>query len=362
MKVRRTFVWLPLTAASLSLMAQQSMPDMPGMGMSSPQSYQQQKAQPSKPNRTKQQPHSMPRDMGGMQHDANNSRAKAAGTSEEKSIGQQAGQTPAKPGPSGDFKSVTVPVQELQEPEAIDLRTGGDLPAPELLGEVVKQDPMTLENFIDLAEKLNPTLRQAQDNAERSRQQGRQVGLPPDPVIGYSGDHIRGGSYHGGEEGLFFSQEVILGRKLALRKDIYKAEGRSNELGFEIQRARVHNDVTKAFIDTLASQASVVVHDRLLKVALDAETNSHELERIGQADAADVLKAEVAAEQAKIDFVDAQRMFLASFHQLATFAGQATLPAHPLKGSLVEPPQIDAEAMVKTDTEQSPAVQQQWLI
>lgn len=357
MKFRSIFVLLPLAVTSLPLAAQQSMQDMPGMNMGTP-STQQKQTQPPMPNRAKQQPHTMPGDMNGMQHDANNPRAKAAGSSEQNSVNQQAGQTDTKPGMMSDFHSFTVPVQEMQEPEAIDLRTGGDLPAPELLGDVVKQEPMTLVNFIDLAEKSNPTLRQAQANAERSIQQGRQLGLMPDPVIGYSGDHIRGGSYHGGEEGAFFSQEIVLGRKLALRKRIYKAEGHANDLGVDIQRARIHNDVTKAFIDALAQQASVIVHDRLLKVALDAETNAHELERVGQADAPDVLKAEVAAEQAKIDFVDAQRMFLASFHVLATYAGQKTLPVHPLLGSLEEPPQIDAEAMVKADLEQSPAVQQ----
>jgi cobalt-zinc-cadmium efflux system outer membrane protein len=100
----------------------------------------------------------------------------------------------------------------------------------------------------------------------------------------------------------------------------------------------------------------VVIYDRLLKVALDAETNAHELERVGQADAPDVLSAEIAAEQAKIDFEEAQRMFLASFAELATYSGQASLPVHPLTGDLVEPPQLDAEAMVLTNVKESPYV------
>jgi cobalt-zinc-cadmium efflux system outer membrane protein len=352
MKIRYAFMLLAFATAPWALMAQQPMPNM-NMG-----SQPQQQSAPSAPNRTKQQPHKVPPDMGGMQHDAGNPRAKAAGSSEQNSVNQQATQGTAKPGITSDFSSVSVPVQDMQEPEAIEMRTGSDLPAPELLGEVVNQNPMTLADFIALAERSNPTLQQAQRNADRSRDQGRQIGLPPDPVVGYSGDHIRGGSYHGGEEGAFFSQEIVLGRKLALRRDIYRAEGRSNDLGVEIQRARVHNDVTKAFFDALAAQASVVVHDRLLKVASDTETNSHEMERIGQADASDVLKAEVAAEQAKIDFVDAQRTFLATFHQLATYAGQTALNPHPLMGSLVEPPQVDAEAVVHTDVEESPAVRQ----
>ena len=191
---------------------------------------------------------------------------------------------------------------------------------------------------------------------ERSNQQARQVSLPPNIIVGYSGDHIRGGQYHGGEQGAFFNQEFVLGHKLALRREIYRAEGRSNEYALEVQRARVHNDVARAFFDTLAAQQSVVIHDRLLKVALDGDTNTHELSRIGQADAAGILTAEVAAEQARVDFLNAQRMFLAHYAQLSTFAGQHSFAVHPLTGALTEPPAFDPEDYVRRDVEESPLV------
>jgi len=328
--------------------AQQSMLDMPGMKMSPQQSAPKQPIQPVP----------TPGDLKSMGKDAGNARAKAAAASEQQSIQQQGHETQNKPGAASDAVSITVPFQEVQEPEAEGFHTGSDLPAPELLRDVVSQQAMTLESFLNMADKSNPTLAEAQRDVERSKQQARQAGLPPDPTVGYSGDHIRGGSYHGGEEGAFFSQEFVLGRKLALRRDIYRAEGRSNELAVEVQRARVHDDVARAFFDALAAQESAVVHDRLLKVALDAETDSHELERIGEADASDVLDAEIAAEQAKVDFESAQRMFLSSFAELAAVSGQRDLAPHPLTGALAEPPQIDAESLVASDTQQSPAVRQ----
>lgn len=358
MRLRDLAFGFTISAAGCTLQAQQPMPDMPGMKMDPPQSKPQQPASVPKPNRTKQTPDPMPGDMKSMRQDVGNDKATAAAASIEQSVQQQAGQAKGKPGPDSDASSIKVPIQELQEPEAIGFQTGSDLPAPELLREVVSRQRMTVESFIDLADKTNPTLAQAQRNVERSKQQARQVSLPPDPLIGYSGDHIRGGEYNGGEQGAFFSQEIVLGRKLALRRDIYRAEGRANEFAVAVQRARVHNDVGRAFFDALAAQQSVVIHDRLLKVALDADTNAHELERIGQADASDVLTAEIAAEQAKIEFVNAQRMFLAAFTQLATYAGQTSLTPHPLTGGLEEPPGIAAEAMVAADIEESPAVKQ----
>ena len=330
--------------------SQQSMPDMPGMNMGP------QQAKPPSPNRTRQPATPSAPDIQSMGKNGVDARAKAAAASVEQSFQQQASQPQGKPADDSDASSVKVPIQEMQEPEAIDFRTGSDMPAPELLGDIVNRDPMSLEQFLAFADKANPTLAQAQLNVDRSNQQARQVSLPPDPIVGYSGDHIRGGEYHGGEQGAFFTQEFVLGRKLALRRDIYRAEGRSNQYALEVQRARAHNDVARAFFDTLAAQQSVVIHDRLLKVALDADTNAHELARIGQADAAAILTVEVAAEQARVDFLNAQRLFLAQFSRLATFAGQHTLETHPLKGSLAEPPGFNPEEYVQRDVEESPLV------
>jgi hypothetical protein len=92
--------------AACALSAQQS--SMPGMNMPPQQSVPKQ-AQPAKP---------------------------AAG-SEQNPTGQQTRQGTAKPGAGSDFTSISVPVQELQEPEAIGFHTGQDLPAPELLKEVL---------------------------------------------------------------------------------------------------------------------------------------------------------------------------------------------------------------------------------
>jgi cobalt-zinc-cadmium efflux system outer membrane protein len=358
MKRTTSILYLALGAMPWVVQAQQqSMPTMPGMNMpQQPAKQPTSPAKPAKPNRNEKSPDMMPGDMKSMGKDADNPKAQRNAASEHESVLQQAGQAGKKPDDQSDQQSITVPIQELQEPEALEFRTGSDLPAPELLGDVVKRDPMTLEQFLSLADKANPTLAQAQDNVDRSRQQARQISLAPDPIVGYSGDHIRGGQYHGGEQGAFFSQEFVLGRKLALRRDIYRAEGRANQYALEVQRARVHNDVARAFFDTLAAQQSVVIHDRLLKVALDTDTNTHELSRVGQADAAAILTAEVAAEQARIDFLNAQRMFIAHFAQLATYAGQHSLEIHPLTGTLVEPPDFNPEEYVQRDVEESPLV------
>lgn len=257
-----------------------------------------------------------------------------------------------------DSAALSYPMQQVQEPEALDFRTGEALPAPELLKDIMNKPAMTLAEWLDLAEAHQPSLIEARAAVTRSEQQARQLALPPNPVVGYSGEHIRGGSYHGGEQGAFLSQEIVMGRKLALRRDVARAEGKANDVGVEVQRARVHNDVAQRFFDTLSAQMSVTLHDRMLKRAEDAQANAHELMRVGQADAADVLKAEIQAEQAKMEFVEAQRIFLASFGRLAATAGMPAMSAQPLDGKLTEPPQMDVQNLLQTSVDDSPAVKQ----
>jgi hypothetical protein len=181
MKLKCMAMGITFGLAACTLQAQQPAPDMPGMKMDPPKATPQQsapaKATPGslKPNRTPNPNDPTPGDMKGMGKDSGDAKAKTAAASVEQSVQQQAGQPQTKPSADSDAGSLKVPIQELQEPEALEFRTGSDLPAPELLGDVVKRDAMTLEQFLALADKANPTLAQAQDNVERSRQQARQI-------------------------------------------------------------------------------------------------------------------------------------------------------------------------------------------
>jgi hypothetical protein len=77
-----------------------------------------------------------------------------------------------------------------------------------------------LADLEEMAAKNNPTLLQAQRAVDAAQARKLQVGLYPNPVVGYQGDEIRGGSYGGGEEGFFVEQPVILGGKLGLNRKI----------------------------------------------------------------------------------------------------------------------------------------------
>src|SRR5579859_4660007 len=252
----------------------------------------------------------------------------------------------------------TTPSQiiDLQEPENPNQKIGSNLPIPDLLEDVRKTKPKTLEEFERLALKKNPTLRQAQAIADQSSALAHQAGLWPNPSIGYQGEQIRGGSFGGGEQGGFVQQSIVLGGKLRLRREVLAEQHKADELGTEEQKLDVLGAVQTQFYLALAAQKTVEVRSQLLKVAMDAVATAHQLANVGQADAPDILQTEVEGEQAKLDLARSQRQYIQAFNTLAAVAGQLDLPLTLLSGDLEHPPEIDSEHWVQSALQQSPSV------
>ena len=299
--------------------------------------------------------HSAPA-TGGTVQKSNSANKPAAGA--EQSLQQsdaqqrsQAGVAPSDPG------SLTRDTLHLQEPENASQHTGEDLPAPELLGQANQLPPLALQQFLDWAMGNNPTLKQAAAQRERTGQQARQAALPPNPTVGYSGEHIRGGSYHGGEEGAFVQQTIVLGGKLSLRRDVYREQAKVDAIASDEQRYRVQADVQRAFYRALTAQEVVNVRRTLLTGATESAENAHRLANLGQVDAPDVLQAEVDAEAAKIDLADAERDFLRQYSVLTALCNQPAQPARSLMGDLEQTPNLNADAAVAKLLTESPAVE-----
>ncbi len=328
---------------------------MAGMQMPAPKKPATQSRQPSTP--TKKPKTSAPKsdEMSGMDMSGESQGKKKPmdGVDMEHMQGMQMdgadAQAPAQ-------ASITHSTMTLQEPEDPSHMTGSNIPAPELLKDVAGRPAKTLADFLAMADKTNPTIAQANAFVQRSSAQAKQAGLYPNPTVGYQGEQIRGGSYGGGEQGGFVQQTVVLGGKLGLRRNIYDQQKRSDEIGVEEQTLRVHSDVTQAFYSALTAEALVNVRRRLLGLTLDAVETVHQLANVGQADSPDILQTEVESEQAKVDFVRAQREFLQSYRTLATMAGQRDMTVSPLQGDLEHPPLIDADQQVALIVANSPEV------
>ena len=219
-----------------------------------------------------------------------------------------------------------------------------------------EQKTITLEELQQMALQNNPTFAQSTANIQAAEGRKKQSGLYPNPTVGYQGEQIRGGSFHGGEEGFFVQQDIVMGGKLGLNRKIFDQELKQAEAEAEEQKIRVVTNVRMSYIQALAAQQMLELRQKLSKVANDAVETSHQLANVGQADAPDVLESEVEAQQAQLAVTMAERNQQRVWTALAAVVGNPRLPFMKLEGKLEDTQPVNPEELVERIINESPAV------
>jgi cobalt-zinc-cadmium efflux system outer membrane protein len=219
-----------------------------------------------------------------------------------------------------------------------------------------EQKTMTLEELQQMALRNNPTFAQSAANIQAAEGRTKQSGLYPNPTVGYQGEQIRGGSFHGGEQGFFVQQDIVLSGKLGLNRKIFDQELKQAETEAEEQRVRVVTNVRIAYIQALAAQQTLELRQNLSRVADNAVETSHQLANVGQADAPDVLESEVEAQQAELAVSMAEQNQQRVWKALSAVVGNPPLPLMRLEGKLEDTPPVNADELVEKIVTDSPAV------
>jgi len=219
-----------------------------------------------------------------------------------------------------------------------------------------EQKTITLEELQQIALQNNPTFAQSAANIRAAEGRKKQSGLYPNPTIGYQGEQIRGGSFHGGEQGFFVQQDIVLGGKLGLNRKIFDQELKQAETEAEEQKVRVVTNVRMSYIQALAAQQTLELRQNLGKLANDAVETTHQLVNVGQADAPDALASEVEAEQAQLAVTMAEQNQQRVWRALAAVVGNPRLSLMQLEGKLEDTPPVNAEDLVEKIVNESPAV------
>jgi cobalt-zinc-cadmium efflux system outer membrane protein len=219
-----------------------------------------------------------------------------------------------------------------------------------------EQKAITLEELQQMALQNNPTFRQSAANIQAAEGRKKQSGLYPNPTVGYQGEQIRGGSFHGGEQGFFVQQDIVLGGKLGLNRKIFDQELKQAETEAEEQKLRVVTNVRMSYIQALAAQQTLELRHNLSKLADDAVETSHQLANVGQADTPDVLESEVEAQQAQLAVTMAEQNQQRVWKALGAVVGNPRLPLMKLKGKLEDTPPANADELVEKIVNESPAV------
>src|ERR1700732_4443808 len=229
------------------------------------------------------------------------------------------------------------------------------LPAPAQT-PASEQKTITLEELQQMALQNNPTFAQSAANIQAAEGRKKQSGLYPNPTVGYQGEQIRGGSFYGGEQGFFGQQDIVLGGKLGLNRQLFDQELKQAETEAEEQKLRVVTNVRMSYIQALAAQQTLELRQNLSKLADDAVETPHQLANVGQADAPDVLESEVEAQQAQLAVTMAEQNRQRVWKALAAVVGNPRLPLMKLEETREDTPPVNPDDLVEKIANESPAV------
>lgn len=120
----------------------------------------------------------------------------------------------------------------------------------------VPDHEITLDELEQLASTHNPAIKQAIAAASRANGIRQQVGLKPNPTVGYFADEI-GDNDAAGLHGAFLSQTIVTGGKLIANRRVLGHDVEAMRWRVEAQRVRVLADVRTRFFEALAARKQI---------------------------------------------------------------------------------------------------------
>ena len=221
---------------------------------------------------------------------------------------------------------------------------GQEFVVPEQISEHRPQQTLTLGQLEQIALVNNPTICQAASRAEAVRGKWQQVGLKPNPRLGYFADEVGNGGT-GGLHGVVLSQQVVTGGKLELNRLAAEMEITRAEELWSVQRQRVLTDTRRVFYETLVAQQAVDVARSLVDIGETAVKTAESLLIAREVRQLDVLQANVEANNARIRLAQAETQLRASWRRLEAVIGTPCMMPSRLVGDPVASlPELDWEA------------------
>ena len=165
----------------------------------------------------------------------------------------------------------------------------------------------------------NPTIAQAARRVDAQMGKWLQVGLLPNPVIGYEGEEM-GEEGAAGQQGMFVGQRFITAGKLGCNRAVrHEVQQARQEL--EIQRLRVINAIRGRAYETIVAQRAVALNEQLAAIGEEGVKTAQKLQLAKEVGQVDVLQARVEASSAKLALNNARNEYKASWQRLAVVMG-----------------------------------------
>ena len=218
---------------------------------------------------------------------------------------------------------------------------------PELIPELIhvaEEVPtaLTLEQVLQMAISGNPAIGVAAARVDALRGKWVQVGLAPNPTLGYVASEV-GNDAQEGQQGMYVGQTFVRGNKLNLNRAIVSQEISRAEQELSTIRQRVLTDTRRGFYDVLIAQRKSDLAEELVKVSEKAVKASNSLLQAQEISVVALLQTELVAENTLILARRAQNEREAAWRRLASVLASPDMSPTRLVGDL------EAEAMLEWD-------------
>lgn len=192
---------------------------------------------------------------------------------------------------------------------------------------------LTLLDLEAIALGNNPTLSRAAARVRAAQGQWVQVGLPPNPSIGYLGTEI-GQEGTAGQQGGFIGQQVVTGGKLRLNRAVASQEIRQAQRQMEVQRLRVLNDVRVLYFEVLIARRTITLAEELLSIGEKGRSTTQQLLDVQEASRVDLLQSRIERNSARILLQNANNRYSAAWRSLAAAMGVPDMPPTSVAGEV----------------------------
>jgi len=252
-----------------------------------------------------------------------------------------------------DYKEPTPP-EVIQPPsiaEVLDSTENSDSPQP-----LPPTDGLTIEVLQQMAYSNSPAVGQANARIRALRGKWIQVGLAPNPTVGYVASEI-GNEGAAGQQGGFVGQNFITAQKLQRNRATVSAEISLAEQQLVATQGRVKTDVGQAYYVALLAHRRVELANELVQLTTEAVGASKSLYKAEEIPLAGLLQTEVQQQNAQVLQRTAQNGLTQAWRQLSVVVGGSELPIQPLVGDVGQLPELlDWEDQLMRLQGQSPEV------
>jgi len=219
---------------------------------------------------------------------------------------------------------------------------------------------LVLERAIRMALSHNPELKAVALNRQAAAAERVQAGLRPNPVLDVAVENVAGGGpythFDGAETTLSLGQLIELAGKREKRREAAGLNAALAHWDYEAKRCDLITATYLAFIDVLAEQRRVSLHQDLFEIARQVSASVAARLEAGKVSPLEAAKAEIAVSNARMQWLQGQERLKVLRSNLAGYWATDRLAFSRVEGELDQISQVPSKEQLDDLILQNPDV------